>query len=34
MKLVDANVLIYAVNEDAPHHAKSREWLDRRSARV
>lgn len=28
MKLVDANVLIYAVNEDAPHHAAARDWLD------
>lgn len=29
MKLVDANVLIYAVNEDAPRHSVSRDWLDR-----
>ena len=28
MKLVDANVLLYAVNEDAPHHGSSRRWLD------
>lgn len=28
MKLVDANVLIYAVNEDAFHHYASRRWLD------
>lgn len=28
MKLVDANVLLYAVNEDAPHHEDSRTWLD------
>jgi toxin-antitoxin system PIN domain toxin len=28
VKLVDANVLLYAVNEDAPHHAASRSWLD------
>lgn len=28
MKLVDANILLYAVNEDAPHHQDSREWLD------
>lgn len=28
MKLVDANVLLYAVNEDARHHGRSREWLD------
>lgn len=28
MKLVDANVLLYAVNEDAQHHDDSRRWLD------
>ncbi len=28
MKLVDANVLLYAVNVDAPHHGPSRRWLD------
>lgn len=28
MKLVDANVLLYAVNRDATHHAESRAWLD------
>lgn len=28
MKLVDANVLLYAVNEDARHHDRSREWID------
>lgn len=28
MKLVDANVLIYAVNASAPHHVASRRWLD------
>lgn len=28
MKLVDANVLLYAVNSDAPAHAPSRKWLD------
>ena len=28
MKLVDANVLLYAVNRDAPHHTVSRQWLD------
>ena len=28
MFLVDANVLLYAVNEDAPHHAEARTWLD------
>jgi hypothetical protein len=28
LRLVDANVLIYAVNEDAPHHDRARAWLD------
>ncbi len=28
MQVVDANVLLYAVNEDAPHHAAAKEWLD------
>lgn len=28
MKLVDANVLLYAVNQDAAHHERSRQWLD------
>lgn len=28
MNLVDANVLLYAVNSDAAHHARSRRWLD------
>ena len=28
MNLVDANVLLYAVNEDAEHHDRSRRWLD------
>ena len=28
MKLVDANVLLYAVNSDARHHDASRGWLD------
>lgn len=28
MKLVDANVLLYAVNEDADHHDLARGWLD------
>lgn len=28
MKLVDANLLLYAVNEDAPLHAKARRWLE------
>jgi toxin-antitoxin system PIN domain toxin len=29
VKLVDANVLLYAVNQDAPHHRPARAWLDR-----
>lgn len=29
MKVVDANVLLYAVNKDARHHAEARAWLDR-----
>ena len=28
MKLVDANVLLYAVNRDAVHHERSRRWID------
>lgn len=28
MKVVDANVLLYAVNSDARHHEASRRWLD------
>ena len=28
MNLVDANVLLYAVNEDAPHHRSAKAWLD------
>lgn len=28
MRLVDANVLLYAVNRDAPHHERSRRFLD------
>ena len=28
MKLVDANVLLYAVNEDAPQHPKAKAWLE------
>ena len=28
MNLVDANVLLYAVNRDAEHHEASRAWLD------
>jgi toxin-antitoxin system PIN domain toxin len=28
VNLVDANVLLYAVNADDPRHGESREWLD------
>jgi uncharacterized protein len=28
VNLVDANILIYAVNSDAPHHERSRLWLE------
>lgn len=28
MKIVDANVLLYAVNSASEHHAVSRRWLD------
>ena len=28
MRLVDANVLLYAVNASADHHARSKAWLD------
>jgi len=28
MRLVDANVLLYAVNRAAPNHERSRAWLD------
>ncbi|TAM88076.1 MAG: type II toxin-antitoxin system VapC family toxin, partial [Jatrophihabitans sp.] len=28
MRLVDANVLLYAVNADAEHHRASQRWLD------
>ena len=28
MKVVDANVLLYSVTENAPHHQASRKWLD------
>lgn len=29
MRIVDANVLLYAVNSDTDHHDASRAWLDR-----
>jgi uncharacterized protein len=28
VNLVDANVLLYAVNEDAQHHQSAKRWLD------
>ena len=28
MVLVDANVLLYAVNEDMPQHARARRWIE------
>ena len=28
MMLLDVNLLIYAVNEDAPFHRKARSWLE------
>ncbi len=28
MILVDANLLIYAVDRDAPHHAAARKWVE------
>lgn len=28
MILVDANILIYAVDRDSPHHAPARRWLE------
>lgn len=28
MKLVDANVLLYAVDESSPHHRRARAWLE------
>jgi len=28
VKLVDVNVLLYSVDEDSPHHAEAKRWLD------
>jgi len=28
MKIVDINLLIYAINKDAPHHSKAKRWLE------
>lgn len=30
MKLVDANLLLYAVDRTSPHHARARAWLEER----
>jgi len=29
VKIIDANVLLYAVNKDAPQHSKAKDWLER-----
>lgn len=29
MILVDANLLIYAIDRDSPHHVKARKWLEK-----
>jgi toxin-antitoxin system PIN domain toxin len=29
VKLLDANILLYAVNQDAPLHARARKWLEK-----
>jgi len=34
MILLDANLLIYAVNRDAPLHAKAKSWLEKSLAEV
>lgn len=28
MRIVDANLLIYAIDERSPHHPRAREWLE------
>ena len=28
MKIVDINLLIYAINKDTPHHTRARKWLE------
>jgi toxin-antitoxin system PIN domain toxin len=28
VKLLDANVLLYAINADAPHHTEAKAWLE------
>jgi len=32
MYLVDANILVYATDEDSEHHAAARDWLDERAS--
>lgn len=34
MYIVDANVLLYAVNKDAEHHAAAQNWLDQALAQT
>ena len=34
MKVVDANLLLYAVNEDAPQHARAKTWLEETLSRT
>jgi predicted nucleic acid-binding protein len=29
VNLVDANLLLYAVDERSPHHAEAKAWLER-----
>ncbi len=28
MKIVDINLLIYAINKDTPHHSKAKRWIE------
>ena len=28
MKIIDANLLLYAVNQDSPRHDRARRWLE------
>ena len=28
MKIIDLNLLIYAINQDAPNHEKAKEWWE------
>ncbi len=29
MKIVDANLLLYAINQDSPHHKISKAWWEK-----